>query len=238
MQEEPVSRLIRVDGPEAVAAWQRPGAEIPPQTLFDRCRQGSLRFRRISWPHGQPLPEDLARFPFVAPFVASRNGRDELVVAESDRLLVVPLSEDGRRFWRMYGYWTKSGLVPRQEPYIVVDKRFEDAANDLLYRVLRKEIGLTKVGQIREARTLPSRRRLGTWNAAGMLSLAVLRPVLATLSADAQPKSTLSRLHHLGVDVAAIPGGEAWRVEELSSPRACCFRPEDLPEDPAALFAS
>lgn len=237
MQDEPVSRLVRVDGPDTVAPWQRPGAEIPAQTLFERYTQGALRFRRITWPKDQPIPGDLARFPFIEPFIMVRQDRAGIVVAESDRMLVLPLSEDGGRFWRMYGCWTKAGLAPRREAYIAVDKRFEDSPKDLVFRVLRKELGLTKVGQIRETASLPERRRLGTWNAAGMLSLTLLRPVLATLSADAQPKSTLSRLHHLGVDVAAIPAGEAWRVEELSSPRACCFRPEEMPADPASLFS-
>jgi|GEM_PF-1613468 len=238
MQEEAVSRLVRVDSPDTVASWQWSGADIPAQDLFDRVGQGTLRFRRISWPDGQPMPPDLARFPFIDPFVMTKDGRAEIIVAESDRMLVLPLSEDGGRFWRMYGYWTKTGIVGREEPYVAVDKRFEDVASDLVFRVLRKELGLTKVGQIREVRVLPVRRRLGTWNAAGLLTLTVLRPLLAALTAEAQPKSTLSRLHHLGVDMAAIPAGEAWRVEELSSPRASCFRLEDLPDDPAALFAS
>lgn len=238
MGDDPVSRLVRVDAPETVAAWQKPSARIAAQDLFDRYAQGFLRFRRIVWPRGGELPPGLASFPFVPPFVRSRGDHDEIVVAESDHMLIIPLSEDGRRFWRMYAMWTKSGLVPRSEAYAMVDKRFEDACSDLLFRALRKELGLSKVGQIREARELPERRRLSTWNAAGLLSLKILRPVLATLSADAQPKSTLSRLHHLGVDVASIPSGEAWRVEELSSPTACCYRLEELPEDPARLFDS
>jgi hypothetical protein len=238
MQEEAVSRLVRVDSPDTVASWQRPGADVPAQDLFDRVSQGTLRFRRISWPGGQPLPPDLARFPFITPFVMTRDGRAEIIVAESERMLVLPLSEDGGRFWRMYGYWTKTGIVGRDEPYVVADKRFEDAAGDLVFRVLRKELGLTKVGQVREVRALPVRRRIGTWNAAGFLALTILRPLLAALTAEAQPKSTLSRLHHLGVDMTAIPAGEAWRVEELSSPRASCFRLQDLPADPAVLFAS
>ncbi|KUG29370.1 hypothetical protein ASZ90_000734 [hydrocarbon metagenome] len=238
MLEEPVSRLVRVDDPETVALWQRPGAEIPPQSMVERCRQGWMRFRRISWPKDRPIPAELARFPFIEPFIMVRADRAEIVVVESDHMQVLPLTEDGRRFWRLYGWWTKTGLVPRDEAFIVVEKRFDDAPKDLLFRVLRKELGLTKVGQIREARVLPERRRLGTWNAAGLLSLKILRPVLATLTADAQPKSTLSRLHHLGVEVAAIPAGEAWRVEELSSPRACCFRAEDMPGEPAVLFSA
>lgn len=238
MQEEPVSRLVRVDMPETVARWQRPQAVIPAQAILDRLLQGFVRLRRISWPKDQPIPDELARFPFIEPFIMIRADRAEIVVAESDHMQVLPLTEDGKRFWRLYGWWTKAGLVPREEPFIVVEKRFDDAPRDLLFRVLRKELGLTKVGQVRETRVLPERRRLGTWNAAGLLSLKILRPVLATLTADAQPKSTLSRLHHLGVEVASIPAGEAWRVEELSSPRACCFRSEDMPGDPAVLFSA
>jgi hypothetical protein len=136
----------------------------------------------------------------------------------------------------MYATWTKSGLVSRSAAYTEVEKRFEDSCADLLYRALRKELGLTKVGQIREARELPVRRRLSTWNTAGLLSLKVLRPVLATLTADAQPKSTLSRLHHLGVDMSAIPAGEAWRVEELSSPRPVASVPKTCPRTPPVFL--
>jgi len=236
MLEEPVSRLVRVDDPETVAMWQRPGVEIPPQTLFERYRQGFLRFRRISWPKAQPIPTDLARFPFIEPFLMTSDEKTELVAVESDHMLVIPLSEDGSRFWRLYGSWTKAGLEPRDHPYLTVEKRFEDAPGDLLFRALRKELGLSKVGQIRETQKLPELRRLGAWNAAGFLLLKILRPILVTLSADAQPKSTLSLLHHLGVEVASIPVGEAWRVEELSSPRASCFRAEEMPDEPAALF--
>jgi hypothetical protein len=90
MQEGPVSRLVRVDGPRILAAWQKPDADIAASDLFARYSQGFVRFRRISWPKDRGLPRDLARFPFVAPFVMDRGDREEIVVAESDHMSSCP----------------------------------------------------------------------------------------------------------------------------------------------------